>query len=79
MNINIDLATIGQLILIVSSCCAMVNYLIIKPFQKALSVLNDAVQKIQEMLDSIVDNHHNMDKRLVTVETKIENIEEKIK
>lgn len=68
MELNLNLNNMVQITIIIGFAAGVIKLLIVNPLQSAINTLNDAVEKMENMLSRLEREQQGIDKRLVAVE-----------
>lgn len=75
---NESLEVIVEIIAIVSFCCGVVNYTVIKPLRTSIDTLAVEVRELKKVLDEIEDNVADVNTRVTVNEKKITFLEGRV-
>ncbi len=76
---NESLEVIVEMIAIVSFCCGVVNYTVIKPLKTSIDTLSSEVRDLKKVLDEVDRRVDVVDRRVDEVDKRVTLNEEKLK
>ena len=77
-SINTYLYTAFLVASLFMTMCAIVNYVLIRPINKALEGMKQSVDKFDKSVNQLGEQNHELDKRVIILEKHIERLTKEI-